>query len=47
MNGTHQREFLGIPATGKSVNVWMSEFMRILNGTITEFWPVADGTVGP
>jgi predicted ester cyclase len=44
MNGTHQREYLGIPATGKPVNVWMAEFMRISNGTITEYWPVVDGT---
>jgi predicted ester cyclase len=43
-NGTHQGEFLGIPATGKPVTLRIAEFMRISNGTITEYWPVPDAT---
>jgi steroid delta-isomerase-like uncharacterized protein len=43
-NGTHQGEFLGIPASGKPVTLRIAEFMRISNGTITEYWPVPDAT---
>ena len=43
-NGTHQGEYLGIPATGKPVTLRIAEFMRISNGTITEYWPVPDAT---
>ena len=43
-SGTHQGEYLGIPATGKPVTLRMAEFMRISNGTITEYWPVPDAT---
>ena len=43
-NGTQQGEYLGIPATGKPVTLKIAEFMRISNGTITEYWPVPDAT---
>jgi predicted ester cyclase len=43
-NGTQQGEYLGIPATGKPVTFRLAEFMRISNGTITEYWPVPDAT---
>jgi predicted ester cyclase len=43
-NGTHQGEYLGIPASGKPVTLRMVEFMRISNGTIMEYWPVPDAT---
>jgi predicted ester cyclase len=43
-SGTHQGEYLGIPATGKPVTLRMAEFMRFSNGTITEYWPVPDAT---
>jgi len=43
-SGTHQAEYLGIPATGKPVTLRMAEFMRFSDGKIVEYWPVPDGT---
>ena len=42
--GTHQGEYLGIPATGKPVTLRIAEFMRFSDGKITEYWPVPDAT---
>ena len=43
-NGTHKGEYLGIPPTGKHVSFKMAEFMKISNGTISEYWNVPDAT---
>jgi steroid delta-isomerase-like uncharacterized protein len=40
--GTHLGEFLGIPATGKSITWNMIDIMTIQHGKITEHWVVAD-----
>jgi predicted ester cyclase len=40
-HGTHQGEFLGIPATGKTVRFYTVDVMRVVNGKITEHWGVA------
>src|SRR5216117_2895620 len=40
-HGTHQGEFLGIPATGKKVNFYTVDAMRVVDGKITEHWGVA------
>jgi steroid delta-isomerase-like uncharacterized protein len=40
-HGTHQGEFLGIPATGKKVSFYTVDAMRVVNGKITEHWGVA------
>src|SRR5882672_3578997 len=40
-HGTHQGEFLGIPATGKQVSFYTVDAMRVVNGKITEHWGVA------
>jgi steroid delta-isomerase-like uncharacterized protein len=40
--GTHQGEFMGIPATGKSVAVSYSDIWRIENGRAVENWVQMD-----
>jgi len=41
--GTHQGEFLGIPATGKEVSIDLIEILRIADdGKIQEHWNVVD-----
>jgi len=40
-HGTHQGEFLGIPATGKQVSFYTVDAMRVVDGKITEHWGVA------
>jgi steroid delta-isomerase-like uncharacterized protein len=40
--GTHRGEFLGIPATNKSVSVNVFDLMRVQNGKITEHWGITD-----
>ncbi len=35
-SGTHQAEFLGVPATGRAVSVWGIAIDRMLDGTIKE-----------
>jgi len=40
--GTHRGEFLGIPATNKSISVSVSDLMRVQNGKVTEHWGVTD-----
>jgi predicted ester cyclase len=40
-HGTHQGEFLGIPATGKRIRFYTVDAMRVVDGKITEHWGVA------
>ena len=40
--GTHAGEFLGIPATGRSVQYISHEIYRIANGLIAEEWICSD-----
>lgn len=42
MSGTHQAELMGIPRTGKSVNITGFDHFRIAGGKIVEMWQVAD-----
>jgi predicted ester cyclase len=42
MTGTHQAEFMGIPATGKAINVGIGGYFRIDNGMAVEHWGVMD-----
>lgn len=42
MTGTHRGEFMGIAATGKRVNVPLSDYMRLENGKLVEHWGVMD-----
>jgi steroid delta-isomerase-like uncharacterized protein len=43
--GTHEGEFMGIPATGNRIEVPLVDIMRISNGKIAEHWGVMDGGV--
>jgi len=40
--GTHQGTFMGIPATGKKIEINSIEIIRIKNGQYTERWGVSD-----
>jgi predicted ester cyclase len=40
-HGTHQGEFLGVPATGKKISFYTVDAMRVVDGKITEHWGVA------
>ena len=42
MMGTHQGEFLGIPATGRTISVGVGDYMRFDNGAVVEHWGVTD-----
>ncbi len=42
MEGTHQGEFMGIPATGKRIEVPMGDFVRFHGGQAVEHWGVTD-----
>lgn len=43
LTGTHQGEFLGIPATGRAVDVALIDIMRFGDdGLVHEHWGVAD-----
>lgn len=40
--GTHQGEFLGIPATGRSMHFETVDAMRVVDGKIVEHWGVGN-----
>ena len=40
--GTHSGDFLGIPATGRTVEYVSHEFYRIADGLIAEEWICSD-----
>ncbi len=42
LRGTHLGEFMGIPATAKSINVTGMQVERIINQKITEHWRQSD-----
>lgn len=42
LTGTHEGEFMGIPATGKSVRVAVMDFLRFENGLAAEHWGLTD-----
>ena len=42
MTGTHQGEFMGMPATGRKIAVPVADFMRIEDGKLAEHWGVTD-----
>ena len=42
MAGTHQGEFMEIPATGNRIEVPMADFLRIEDGKVAEHWGVTD-----
>ncbi len=40
--GTHKAEFRGIPATDRSIDVLGEDVIRIVDGQITDIWPLFD-----
>jgi steroid delta-isomerase-like uncharacterized protein len=42
MRGTHRGDFMGIPATGKQVEVPTGDFARFEGGKLVEHWGVTD-----
>ena len=42
MRGTHKGEFMGIPATGKSVTVTGIDIIRFAGGKAVEHWGITD-----
>lgn len=42
MTGTHEGEFMGIPATGRTIDVGVADFLRFDNGLVVEHWGVMD-----
>jgi steroid delta-isomerase-like uncharacterized protein len=42
LTGTHQAEFMGVPATGRPINVGIADYFRISDGTLVEHWGVMD-----
>lgn len=42
LTGTHENELMGIPATGKQVNINGMTCSRVENGQITEEWELLD-----
>lgn len=41
-SGTNQGEFMGMPATGRSVTVNVTDWMRVRDGKVVEHWGVMD-----
>jgi predicted SnoaL-like aldol condensation-catalyzing enzyme len=42
LRGTHQGDLLGIPPTGKTVNIEVIDILRVQNGVITDHWNLVD-----
>ena len=40
--GTHQGEFLGVPASGNSVEIWLMVISRMAGGKVAEEWQLVD-----
>ena len=41
-HGTHEGEFMGIPPSGRTVNVSLIDVVRISDGQVVEHWSVGD-----
>jgi predicted ester cyclase len=40
--GTHSKDFQGMPATGKQIEMQVIDILRVEDGKIMERWGVAD-----
>ncbi len=40
--GTHEGPFMGVPATGRRIDVTVIDIVRIADGRLVEHWGVAD-----
>jgi len=41
-SGTHQGEFMGMPATGNSFSIPVIDFLRVKDGKVVEHWGATD-----
>ncbi len=44
MRATHEGEFLGIPPTGKEVEILLLDMIRVRDGKVVEHWGLFDQT---
>ena len=42
MTGTQRGDFMGIPATGSTINVSLCDYFRVDKGALIEHWGVMD-----
>jgi steroid delta-isomerase-like uncharacterized protein len=42
MKGVHQAEFMGVPASGRTIDVGVGDYFRFENGKALEHWGVMD-----
>jgi steroid delta-isomerase-like uncharacterized protein len=42
MKGVQQAEFMGVPASGRSIDVGVADYFRFVNGKALEHWGVMD-----
>jgi steroid delta-isomerase-like uncharacterized protein len=42
LHGTHRADFLGVPATGKTVSIDVMDVLRVEDGMLAEHWNVVD-----
>jgi steroid delta-isomerase-like uncharacterized protein len=42
MKGIHQADFMGVPASGRTINVGVADYFRFENGQALEHWGVMD-----
>ncbi len=42
LSGTHQGDFLGIPPTGRQVDIAVIDILRLADGRITDHWNIVD-----
>jgi|SRR5665213_409965 len=42
MKGIHQAEFMGVPASGRAIEVGVADYFRFENGKALEHWGVMD-----
>lgn len=40
--GTHEGEFMGIPATGREMDMGVIDILRVADGKIVEHWGISD-----
>ncbi len=43
LTGTHRGDFMGIPATGKRINIFGINIFRVRDGKVVEEWDMNDG----
>jgi steroid delta-isomerase-like uncharacterized protein len=42
LTGVHQAEFMGVPSSGRAINVGVADYFRFENGKALEHWGVMD-----